>query len=124
MNVTVNQVQAENEWMGTDFYHSNIPGLTVFGSYLTSDSDKGSIVLRLNRGDRLLYRSGPTGGRQLAQVKGDYELINILPVALEWMLLEFSSDRLPDTFEIEFIDNGDSWGEWSAISLLLKEVNE
>jgi len=40
------------------------------------------------------------------------------------MLLEFSSDRLPDTFEIEFIDNGDSWGEWSAISLLLKEVNE
>ena len=124
VNVTVNQVQAENEWIGTDFYHSNIPRLTVFGSFLTSDSDMGSIVLRLNRGDSLLYRSGPAGGRQLAQVKGDSELISTLPVALEWILLEFSSDRLPDTFEIEFIDNGDSWGEWSAISLLSKEVNE
>jgi len=119
VSATTNQVQGGNEWTGADYYRSSIPGLTVLGSFLNSDSDKGSIVLTLNRGDRLLYRSGPTGGRQFVQVIGTAELKSILPVATEWILLEFSSNMLPEVFELQFKDNGDSWGEWSAVGLKL-----
>lgn len=117
VSVSISQLQAQNTWTGTDYYRSSIPGLTVFGSFVHSDSDKGAIVLKLNRGDSLLYRSGPTGGRQSVQVIGRSELKSILPVAPEWIFLEFSSDTLPEVFELEFTDNGDSWGEWSAIAL-------
>ena len=120
VSISVNQVQPQNTWTGTDYYNSSIPGLTVFGSFLHSDSDKGSIILKVNRGDKLLYRSGPNGGRQIVQVIGRSELKSNLPVAPEWILLEFSSNVLPEIFEIEFTDNGDSWGEWSAIAIVNK----
>jgi len=120
VSVSVSQIQPQNEWTGGDFNRSSIPGLAVFGSFINSDSDHGSIVLKLNRGDRLLYRSGPTGGRQFIQVVNNPELTALLPLATEWVQLEFSSELLPEVFEIKFTDKGDGWGEWSAVALKIQ----
>lgn len=117
VSVSISQVQTENAWTGSDYYRSSIAGLSIFDSYLHSGNDKGSIIRKLNQGDRLLYRSGPPAGRELSRVTGRSDSKSILPVAHEWILLKFSSDRLPDVFEVDFKDNGDSWGEWSVIGL-------
>lgn len=121
VNVSTAQIQGDNEWMGSDFYHSDLPGLSVFGSFIDSDSDVGSIVLKMKQGDKLLYRSGPTGQRQAVAMKDNPQLASLLPVSTEWVELEFSSDFLPDTFELKFSDNGDGWGEWSAIALSVND---
>jgi hypothetical protein len=105
------------EWSGSDSWHSKIDGLTVMGSFRQSDGDTGSIVLRLKRGDKLLYRSGPTGGRQILELNGDPSTISTLPIATEWVALDFSDKRFPDSYTIKLSDNGDAWGEWSAIAL-------
>lgn len=120
VSVSVKQIQPLNEWRGSDFQRSSIPGLSVFGSFIQSDSDYGSIVLRLHRRDKLLYRSGPSGGQQSVQVIANPELTALLPAATEWIQLDFSSALLPEVFEIKFTDNGDGWGKWSAIALKMK----
>lgn len=120
VTVSTDKVQVGNTWIGSDFYHTKIPGFTVFGSFVNSDNDQGSIVLRLNRGDKFLYRSGPTGGRQIAKIMNHPELISILPVAPDWLLLEFSSDLLPEEFDIVLSDDGQGWGEWSSVALKTK----
>lgn len=117
VSVSIDQLKAQNTWTGSDYYRSSISGLTIIGSFVHSDKDVGSIVLKVKQGNKLLYRSGPTGGRQFAQVIGFPHLKNNLPVASEWILLEFSSNLLPEEFKIEFTDKGDGWGEWSAIAL-------
>lgn len=113
---TSNVVQG-TEWSGSDSWHSKIDGLTVMGSWRQSDADTGSIVVRLKRGDKLLYRSGPTGGRQTLQVNEDPSTFSVLPIATEWAVLEFSDKKFPDSFTVKLSDNGDAWGEWSAIAL-------
>jgi hypothetical protein len=105
------------EWTGSDSWHSKIDGLAVVGSWRQSDEDTGSIVLRIKRGDKLLYRSGPTGGRQTLQINDDSSTRSILPIATEWIALDFSGDKYPDIFKIKVADDGDGWGEWSAIAL-------
>ena len=40
-----------------------MPNVAVRASFLHSDADMGPLTLRIKRGDRLLYRSGPTGHR-------------------------------------------------------------
>ncbi|WCM53069.1 hypothetical protein OH720_08670 [Pseudomonas sp. WJP1] len=106
-----------SEWTGSDSWHSKLDGLTVIGSWRQSDADTGSVVLRVKRGDKLLYRSGPTGGRQTLQVNDDPSTRSILPVATEWIALDFSGNKYPDNFKIKVSDDGDGWGEWSAIAL-------
>jgi hypothetical protein len=105
-----------NEWTGKDFEKSKMHGMKVIGSLVNSDSDLGTVSLRLKRGDRLYYRSGPTPGRQKIEIVGyDFDPV-MLPKCLNWELLEFSSDKLPDEFVVKFIDDGDGWGEWSALA--------
>jgi hypothetical protein len=105
------------EWSGGDSWHSTLDGLKIVGSWRQSDADTGSIVVRVKRGDRLMYRSGPTGGRQLLQINDDLRSVSILPIAAEWIALDFSSNKFPDSFNIKISDDGDGWGEWSAIAL-------
>lgn len=110
---------SSNGWQGKDYFKSTIPGFRVFGSLVNSENDTGIVVLRLHRGDRILYRSGP-------RVAGQFVLINnggigrfytALPIALEWSALAFSNIQLPNEFDVTFIDGGTKWGEWSAIAL-------
>jgi hypothetical protein len=116
--VDTKNILVGNTWVGSDFYKSNAPGVIIYGSYINGDIDMGSISLKVFHGQKIFYRSGPTGGRQLLQVNEDPSLITALPISLDWTLLDFSG--LPQNKEgtlLRFIDNGNSWGEWSAIGL-------
>lgn len=104
-------------WTGTDFQHTSIAEMTILGSLIDSDANIGSLIIKMNRGDKILYRSGPTGGRQMVEVLHAPQLKAKLPVALDWVQLDFSSDLLPDVFDLKFSDNGNGWGEWSAIAV-------
>jgi hypothetical protein len=110
-------VQAGNGWTGGDFSKTAIGGMQVFGSFISSDADTGSIRLKVRRGARLFYRSGPTGGNQLLAVLGSSLPAAKLPVSADWTLIELSSPSLPEgEFTIELTDQGAGWGEWSAIA--------
>jgi hypothetical protein len=116
--VSIKSVLNVGEWLGSDFSKSKVPGVKVYGSYISGDANTGSILISIKRGQKVFYRSGPTGGRQLLEINGDSTSIIKIPTALDWTLLEFSG--LPETkqgVQIKFIDAGDSWGEWSAIGL-------
>ncbi|NVZ22294.1 hypothetical protein HX794_21865 [Pseudomonas costantinii] len=116
-SLTVSDVLRGAEWTGSDSWHSTLDGLKVFGSWRQSDADTGSIVLRVKRGDKLLYRSGPTSGRQFIEFNDDPSSVSTLPVATEWGVLDFSNSKFPESFSIKISDDGDAWGEWSAIAL-------
>lgn len=118
LTVSSKQILHDNKWLGADFQKSILRGLTVFGSFINSDEDTGSISMKLKRGDRLLYRSGPTAGRQFVKLNNDNNTLSVLPVASEWKTLEFSHSTLPENFVITVIDEGSGWGEWSAIAVL------
>lgn len=115
--LTTANVLDSSTWTGTDGWHSKIDGLAVMGSWKQSDADTGFITLHIKRGDKLLYRSGPTGGRQMLEVNDDPKTISPLPVAVAWVALDFSDSKYPDSFKIKISDAGDGWGEWSAIAL-------
>lgn len=123
ITVSENQVLSGNQWGGTDYYKSKIAGVYIIGSFINSDSNKGSVSLRIKRGDKMLYRSGPTQGNQYLQFNVPNERV-VLPPSPDWGVLEFSSKALPDSFVVTIYDNGDGWGEWSAIGLLSREINK
>ena len=118
VSVGTKSVLPGNQWVGSDFQQSHFDDLVVFGSFIKSDSAIGSISLNLKNGDKLLYRSGPTGGKQFVKLPDTSLAPILLPVSTEWKLLEFSGKVLPDTFLVEFSDDGTEWGEWSAIAIL------
>ena len=108
-----------NGWTGSDAFHTNLcsAGLKIYGSFKEhGDADSGSISLRVRRGDRLLYRSGPKGGRQILEIDGRPQVV--LPVTTEWSMLDFSRfGPLQSQFVAKFTDGGTGWGEWSAVAL-------
>lgn len=121
--ITVNTLNiiSTSGWDGSDFDNTFFDGLRVIGSYISSDSDSGSIKLNLSRGDRLLYRSGPTYGSQGVTIEYGEGYNFVLPVSNQWSLIEFSGPNLPSNFSVEFFDNGENWGEWSAIAVIDNE---
>ena len=111
-------VLAGNQWLGTDFYQSKFDGMRVYGSSVHGDEDTGTISLRFTRGDRFFYRSGPTAGRQVIAVDGYPQLSMVMPALPEWTQLGFDSAALPSgELVLRISDNGNGWGEWSAVAL-------
>ncbi len=123
VTVDANQVMPSNQWIGADYHLSRPQGLMVFGSFIQSDSDKGAISLQLKRGDRILYRSGPISGKQYLNLNFSDEKIP-LPTSPNWAVIEFSNKALPDSFGATLRDDGDGWGEWSAIAVLPSKVKK
>jgi hypothetical protein len=117
VSVTNSDIIEGNEWMGKDYKKSSFPGMSIYGTYINSDADRGSITIQIKRGDSLLYRSGPTIGRQFLQVIDWDSPPLVLPIAQDWHVLELSNSKLPYSFKIRISDFGDNWGEWSAIAL-------
>jgi hypothetical protein len=110
-------VQAGNEWVGQDFQKTELDEMKLFGSFIESDADMGSITLKMKRGDRLYYRTGPVSDRQTLEILGSNLKPVLLPTSIEWQLLEFSNANLPEVFEAKLTDAGNGWGEWSAIAV-------
>jgi hypothetical protein len=117
VTVTSHAISQGNQWVGGDFQGSHFDGFVVRGSFIQSDADTGSISLRLKRGDRLLYRTGPTTGKQYIRLNNEESSKTVLPVSQAWRVIEFSSPILPDEFLITVSDEGTGWGEWSAVGL-------
>jgi hypothetical protein len=116
--VTKDRVRARNQWIGSDFERSQYEGMAVFGSYINSDADTGSIEMTIKPGDKLFYRSGPTYGKQILEIPSK-NITVVLPVAQKWTLLDFNG--LPNSkgneFVIKMTDKGSSWGEWSSVAV-------
>lgn len=121
ITVDTNKVLPNSQWIGSDYYKSKISGVVIIGSFIQSDADKGSVSLQINRGDRILFRSGPTPGKQVLNILDE---TLVLPTSLNWSVLDFSSNALPDSFIVTFRDGGEGWGEWSAIGVLSQRVKE
>lgn len=102
---------------GSDFAHSSPPGLQVFGSWVRSDADTGSIVLSLSRGARIAWRSGPVVDHQRFAIGDGPAFQGPLPAAIEWTVLVFDHPLLPERFDLTITDAGKGWGEWSAVGL-------
>jgi hypothetical protein len=120
LSVTSEAILPNHQWTGSDSQHSRFDGVTVLGSFIQSDADTGAISLRLKRGDRLLYRSGPTGGRKFIRLNNKDSLRTLLPVSLDWQILEFSNPVLSAEFVISLSDEGSGCGEWSAVALKIE----
>ncbi len=104
-------------WKGTDFYKSKLPGLQVIGSWHESDADVGELLIQLNRGDRLLFRSGPRGNQYMEIIGLESDFMTEAPYAEDWIELVFTSLVLPEKFILRIKDKGRGWGEWSAIAI-------
>jgi len=103
---------------GGNFDHSHITGQTIYGTYINSDSDVGSIRFHMKRGDVIGYLSGPTSNNLNVKIIGLEGIFSSnLPVSLYWSYLDFSNDLLPTEFDVEFVDYGRSWGSWLAVSV-------
>ena len=117
VTVRFGSVQQGNGWLGTDYDKSHCGGMVVLGSYVDSDANTGSLTLKMKRGDKLRYRTGPTVGKQFIEVQGTRFPVMTVPGAQGWVLLDFSNDVLPADFFVKFSDQGTGWGEWSAVGL-------
>jgi hypothetical protein len=116
----------KNEWQGTDYYSistgkTTLPGFKVIGSFKSSDTEKGELVLHLKKGDQVWYLSEiAPAHKQRIVIDGLADKFTQIPEISnqkEWLLLEFSHAKLPNEFDVKFIDGGDGWGEWSAVGL-------
>lgn len=122
LKIQVNQknVISGAEWRGSDEDKSGYPGIKIYGSYINSSKDRGSIVLKIRKGDKFYYRGGPVSINQEIEVLGT-PLRSSLPYSprwSNWYLIDFSSAELPvGEFLVRFSDNGQSPGEWSAIAV-------
>ena len=103
---------------GGDSQGSKLEGYRVISSFKTSDADMGEVLLELRRGEHVLYRSGPRmGGQSMSIIGQEQAFVSELPGASSWVILEFSNARLPAEFVVKIKDEGQGWGEWSAIAI-------
>jgi hypothetical protein len=105
---------------GTDAARSAppLPDLVVIGSFVRSDDDRGSATFKLRRGERILYRSGSSTSLQRLSVIGTKQVfMDTLPLAADWVTLDFSNRLLPDEFLVKATDAGTAKGEWSAYAV-------
>jgi hypothetical protein len=71
-------------------------------------------LLRLHAGDRVRFRSGAVARPQNMEIVGlEGKFISRLPIAADWVTLEFSNSRLPHEFTLKVVDQGQGVGEWS-----------
>jgi hypothetical protein len=106
-----------NQFIGSDYFRSQLSNIVVFGSFINSENDTGTINLRLRRGDKILYRSGPGVSGQFILINsgGAGKFYTTLPKSLDWSILDFSNPDLPEVFNATFIDAGTKWGECIAL---------
>jgi hypothetical protein len=125
--VSTAAIDPSSTWTGTDYEswaeaQSSLPEHEITGTWdaETGNAAAGTLLVHLERGDRLWYRSDSTGEGQRIRIEGESgpSFTDAIPPGGGWVLLEFSNDGLPDAFDVAFIDEGDGWGEWAAVGLL------
>jgi len=114
--VSASALAGDSGYSGSDIDKSRFKGIRVLGSLIHADKDTGSVSFTVHRDEHIYYRSGPTAGRQRL-IFGTGTAPIPLPVLSEWTRISFDDPRLPDAFLVTIRDDGDGWGEWSAIAL-------
>lgn len=116
-----------NTISGADFEKSKFDGVMVLGTFVKSDQDTGNIEVKMKKGGRLLFRTGPFQKDNWAKIEvlGQEALFyNLIPTGcLDWTVLEFSNKNLPPEFIVRLSDNGTEFGEWLAVGTPI-EKNE
>jgi hypothetical protein len=93
-------------------------GYRVIGSFGAGTPTTGVMRLRMNRGDSVLYRSGPDKTAQAIGIEGrEGEFIDTVPSTGGWIRLTFANRNLPDEFIVEIRDDGEGDAQWSAVAL-------
>jgi hypothetical protein len=112
---------------GSDSYKSKIDGVLVSGTFVKSDQDTGNIEVKMKKGGKLLFRTGPFQKDNWAKVEvlgQEATFLDSIPTGcLNWTVLEFSNKNLPPEFIIRLSDNGTEFGEWLAVGTPI-EKNE
>jgi hypothetical protein len=127
-DIVVNQWQGRDYWTATGGNPGIPPGWGIFGSVSgTGVHNKGLFSIHLRRGDSLLFAAGPRTptDQQRIEIAGHPEFADATPFWVyggKWTLLEFSSDLLPETFVVNFYDNGNERKEWSAVAMRANEA--
>ncbi|MEM7236561.1 MAG: hypothetical protein AAF501_01870 [Pseudomonadota bacterium] len=119
-------VTGNNGFTGSDVDRSALPGFDVLGSVRTGDADRGMLTLTLAPGQGLLYRSGPRVTGQILTVSQDGKVLASESVLSEgWGLIDVAGVPGIDPAApvgIRLSDEGDGWGEWSAVALLQQDI--
>ena len=108
-------------WQENATYENQaINGFKVFGSFINGDAYQGQMTLKVNKGAVLIYKTGPkTEGQVLtiSSMEGKVLLKWSLPTNREWVGLKLENKMLPSEFKLTISDNGNGWGQWSAVLL-------
>lgn len=120
MTIRTDDVITNTGWTGHDYQKTSPPaGMKVLGSFVGSDRDMGEVTLRMRRGSRFFWRSGPNVAHQTWRISaGERTLGGAMPRAHTWVGVVFDHPDLPETFTLTLTDGGSDWGEWSAIAVL------
>ena len=120
-SVSLANVLDNDGFVGFDYDRTNFHDAAVLGSHTVDggDTQKGSISITIQRGDSLYYRTGPVNERQIIRLIFDRgeKALSIPDVTNTWSRLDFNGFWIPESFEVVIEDNGDGWGEWSAIAI-------
>lgn len=112
----LSQVAIPYHWKSDHYEDSHFKNLVTLSSHINGDSDIGSIHFSLEKGNSIFYRSGPVGGRQILRIGQQGKPITLAAFE-QWVTLQFDAPDLPEVFEVTLSDEGDGWGEWSAIAV-------
>lgn len=107
----------EDHWKTTGDSKGSIPGFKIFDSVRIGEAGHETLTLRLRKGEKVLFRSGPEVGSQGVSIRGEGRFLQRLPPITDWIILDFSNNSLPDEFTVSFSDTSASSGEWSAVAL-------
>lgn len=106
-----------NTMTGNDLPLPVPPGYRFIGSYNAAGVGTEEVRLRMQRGARVLYRSGASKAGQSIQVEGyEHEFIGTVPATDDWVELIFSNTGLPAEFVVRIRDEGAAREQWSAIA--------
>ena len=108
---------------GVDYERSSIEGWETYGTGSTGDWALGEIKVQVHPGEMIFYRTGPISDRQTVTLESDSIVIakTTLPVTDKWSALIVGAN-LPaldsgQKYSLTISDEGDNWGEWTAITL-------
>jgi hypothetical protein len=82
-------------------------------SRVTRVSGAEAFSVRIRRGSRIIFRTGGLGKtNRVTILESSHEFLTQLPIAKNWIVLEFSNSKLPEEFTVEFAITGGTSNDW------------
>jgi hypothetical protein len=82
-------------------------------SRVTRVTGAEALSMRTRRGSRIVFRTGGLGKTNKVTIaESPHEFLTQLPIARNWIVLEFSNSKLPEEFTVEFAVTGGTANDW------------